>query len=263
MSPSLPPPAVAPEAYDDHYYRHVAAGADAWRASEGAAPDPLYRRRACAAAGRPARRRGRGRRRLRPRRAADGRAGDGRAARDRHRVRARRRGAGARDLRRHRGRRAPGRRAGAARRRRQRRPRDHARRGRAPGARRAARRAGRGPPHPAPRRPPVRAHAAERDDLPRHLPPAALVAPGPLARLGGAAPQRARAAHARQRADRAQPARRPASGRRSLQPEVWLGQWVHTTFVPEERAARLYHRLAARRFTKPLGAGDIWARAQR
>ena len=46
-------------------------------------------------------------------------------------------------------------------------------------------------------------------------------------------------------------------------PEVWLGQWVHTTFVPEERAARLYHRLEARRFTKPLGAGDIWARAQR
>jgi hypothetical protein len=46
-------------------------------------------------------------------------------------------------------------------------------------------------------------------------------------------------------------------------PEVWLGQWVHTTFVPEERAARLYHRLAARRVTRPLGAGDIWARAPR
>ena len=46
-------------------------------------------------------------------------------------------------------------------------------------------------------------------------------------------------------------------------PAVWLGQWMHTTFVPDNRAARLYHRLAARRLTRPLGAGDIWARAGR
>jgi cyclopropane fatty-acyl-phospholipid synthase-like methyltransferase len=39
---ALPPPAVPPDAYDEHYYRQVCAGADAWRASDGAEADPLY-----------------------------------------------------------------------------------------------------------------------------------------------------------------------------------------------------------------------------
>jgi ubiquinone/menaquinone biosynthesis C-methylase UbiE len=38
----LEPPAVPPEAYDEHYYRHVNIGADAWWESSGAEPDPLY-----------------------------------------------------------------------------------------------------------------------------------------------------------------------------------------------------------------------------
>jgi ubiquinone/menaquinone biosynthesis C-methylase UbiE len=38
----LEPPAVPPEAYDEHYYRHVNIGADAWRESDGLSPDPLY-----------------------------------------------------------------------------------------------------------------------------------------------------------------------------------------------------------------------------
>src|SRR4051812_441609 len=40
--PPLHGPAVPPEGYDDHYFRHVSAGAEAWRSSGGAAPDPLY-----------------------------------------------------------------------------------------------------------------------------------------------------------------------------------------------------------------------------
>lgn len=39
------------------------------------------------------------------------------------------------------------------------------------------------------------------------------------------------------------------------------GQWIHTAFVPDERARRLYHRLAARRLTAPLGACDLFAQA--
>ncbi|MDQ4048955.1 MAG: class I SAM-dependent methyltransferase [Actinomycetota bacterium] len=39
------------------------------------------------------------------------------------------------------------------------------------------------------------------------------------------------------------------------------GQWLHTSFVPSERAQRLYPRLAARRLTAPLGAGDLWVQA--
>ena len=55
--------------------------------------------------------------------------------------------------------------------------------------------------------------------------------------------------------------------RRSLEragfadPDVTTGQWIHTTFLPDERARRTYHRLAARRLTKRLGAADIWADA--
>ena len=39
------------------------------------------------------------------------------------------------------------------------------------------------------------------------------------------------------------------------------GQWIHTAFVPEERARRLYPRLARRRLTAPLGACDLFAQA--
>lgn len=39
------------------------------------------------------------------------------------------------------------------------------------------------------------------------------------------------------------------------------GRWIHTAFVPDERARRLYHRLAAHRLTAPLGACDLFAQA--
>ncbi|MGI8944631.1 MAG: SAM-dependent methyltransferase [Thermoleophilaceae bacterium] len=39
------------------------------------------------------------------------------------------------------------------------------------------------------------------------------------------------------------------------------GQWLHTSFVPSERARRLYPRLASRRLTAPLGACDLFAQA--
>jgi len=41
------------------------------------------------------------------------------------------------------------------------------------------------------------------------------------------------------------------------------GQWLHTAFVPSERARRLYPRLARRRLTAPLGACDLFAEAKR
>jgi SAM-dependent methyltransferase len=41
------------------------------------------------------------------------------------------------------------------------------------------------------------------------------------------------------------------------------GEWVHDTFVPDERAKRLYRRLAAHRLTRPFGIADLWARATR
>ncbi len=44
---------------------------------------------------------------------------------------------------------------------------------------------------------------------------------------------------------------------------VTRGEWVHDTFVPDERARRLYHRLAAHRLTAPFGVADLWARARR
>lgn len=43
--------------------------------------------------------------------------------------------------------------------------------------------------------------------------------------------------------------------------EVWLGAWMYTDFVPDERARGTYHRLAARRLTARLGKADLWARA--
>jgi len=39
------------------------------------------------------------------------------------------------------------------------------------------------------------------------------------------------------------------------------GKWLHTSFVPSERARRLYPRLASRRLTAPLGACDLFAQA--
>lgn len=44
---------------------------------------------------------------------------------------------------------------------------------------------------------------------------------------------------------------------------VERGKTVHDTFVPDERARRLYHLLASNRFTAGLGAADLWAEATR
>ncbi len=44
---------------------------------------------------------------------------------------------------------------------------------------------------------------------------------------------------------------------------VERGEWIHTSFVPEERAKRLYQRLAAHRLTAGLGIADLWAEATR
>lgn len=44
---------------------------------------------------------------------------------------------------------------------------------------------------------------------------------------------------------------------------VERGQWVHDTFVPDERARSLYGRLARYRLTAALGAADLWAEATR
>ncbi len=45
--------------------------------------------------------------------------------------------------------------------------------------------------------------------------------------------------------------------------DVRHGRWVFDSFVPDERARRLYHRLAAHRLTVPLGVADLWAEAAR
>lgn len=39
---------------------------------------------------------------------------------------------------------------------------------------------------------------------------------------------------------------------------VELGAMVHDAFVPDERARRMYHRLAKRRLTARFGAADLW-----
>jgi ubiquinone/menaquinone biosynthesis C-methylase UbiE len=44
---------------------------------------------------------------------------------------------------------------------------------------------------------------------------------------------------------------------------VWPGQWIHTDFVPEERARRLYHLLARHRLTASLGIANLFALAWR
>lgn len=41
------------------------------------------------------------------------------------------------------------------------------------------------------------------------------------------------------------------------------GEWVHADFVPDERARRLYRRLASHRLTARLGAADVWGHARR
>lgn len=41
------------------------------------------------------------------------------------------------------------------------------------------------------------------------------------------------------------------------------GQWLHTSFVPSQRAQRLYPKLARWRLTSPLGACDLFAQAVR
>lgn len=46
-----------------------------------------------------------------------------------------------------------------------------------------------------------------------------------------------------------------------IRPDVWLGEWVRTDFVPSKFAAGLYTELASHRLTRPLGVADLWARA--
>ena len=41
------------------------------------------------------------------------------------------------------------------------------------------------------------------------------------------------------------------------------GEWIHDAFVPDERARRLYRRLARMRPTRALGAADLWAEGRR
>lgn len=45
--------------------------------------------------------------------------------------------------------------------------------------------------------------------------------------------------------------------------DVRPGEWVHTEFVPDEGARKLYWRLAKRRMTARFGAADIWAHARK
>jgi cyclopropane fatty-acyl-phospholipid synthase-like methyltransferase len=264
MSRGLPPPLVPPEAYDEHYYRHVSAGAEAWRASEGAAPDPLYEgalRLAGLRAGEVVVDVGCGRGellavalRLGARRAVGIEYAPAAVALARGTLAAASVGSAAEV------------RLGDA------------------------------------RALPLEEASADLVtmlDVVEHLGPseldAALREARRVLRPGGrlfvhTLPNATvyRVTYRLQRL--ARPGRRrswPAQPRnehelrmhvneqtvRSLRralrragfarPEVWLGQWVHTTFVPDERAARLYHRLAAHRLTRRLGAGDIWARAER
>jgi SAM-dependent methyltransferase len=264
MSASLPPPAVPPEAYDEHYYRHVSAGADAWRASAGAAPDPLYEgalRLAGLATGELVVDVGCGRGELLAvalRMGARGAIGIEYAPAAVELARATLAAAGA----------------------------DASAQVRAGDARAL----------------PVDDASADLVtmlDVVEHLTPdelgAALREAHRVLRPGGrlfvhtlpnatiyrvtyrlqrfARPGRWRtwAADPRNEHELRMHVNEQTVGglRRALRragfegPEVWLGQWVHTTFVPDARAARLYHRLAARRLTRVFGAGDIWARAQR
>ena len=53
--------------------------------------------------------------------------------------------------------------------------------------------------------------------------------------------------------------RRALAGAGFAPARVWLGDWIYTDFVPDERAKRLYHRLARMRLTERLGKADLWA----
>lgn len=44
---------------------------------------------------------------------------------------------------------------------------------------------------------------------------------------------------------------------------VRLGKWIYTDFVPDERARKLYHRLARIPYVDRLGICDIFAEARR
>lgn len=46
-------------------------------------------------------------------------------------------------------------------------------------------------------------------------------------------------------------------------PTASYGEWIHDGFVPDERARRLYGRLASLRLTRPFGAADLWAEGRR
>lgn len=43
----------------------------------------------------------------------------------------------------------------------------------------------------------------------------------------------------------------------------YLGRWIHTTFVPDERAKRLYHRLARYGPTKRFGIADLFGEGRK
>jgi ubiquinone/menaquinone biosynthesis C-methylase UbiE len=45
--------------------------------------------------------------------------------------------------------------------------------------------------------------------------------------------------------------------------DVHPGVWVYTDFVPDARAARLYHRLARHRLTARFGVSNLWGHARR
>jgi cyclopropane fatty-acyl-phospholipid synthase-like methyltransferase len=44
---------------------------------------------------------------------------------------------------------------------------------------------------------------------------------------------------------------------------VRLGKWIYTDFIPDERARKLYHRLARLPYVARLGVGDIFAEARK
>lgn len=44
--------------------------------------------------------------------------------------------------------------------------------------------------------------------------------------------------------------------------DVWLGDWVYTDFVPDERSKRWFERLARHRITKPVAIGNIFGLAR-
>ncbi len=55
--------------------------------------------------------------------------------------------------------------------------------------------------------------------------------------------------------------RRALVAARFAEVKVWTGAMRYADFVPDERARSLYWRLAARRPTRRLGAFDLWAQA--